>query len=102
MKADREMEAIVIQLRQLHLQQAVLLERLERLPGNLAEDDGDGRTDTQEFEVGNQVKIKNPGPFQAAKGTIVKIGKDRITVLARNGTKIVRAPRNLTTIKLEH
>jgi hypothetical protein len=36
------------------------------------------------------------GPFQATRGTITKIGNSRITVQARNGTKISRAPKNLT------
>jgi transcription antitermination factor NusG len=50
----------------------------------------------REFAVGDRVRIKNPGPFQASTGTIVKIGASRNTVQARNGTKFLRAPKNLS------
>jgi hypothetical protein len=39
--------------------------------------------------------LKNPGVFQATRGTIIKIDTSCITVQAHNGTKIVRAPKNL-------
>jgi hypothetical protein len=37
----------------------------------------------------------NPRRLQANRGKIVRIGASRITVEAKNGTTIVRAPKNL-------
>jgi hypothetical protein len=47
------------------------------------------------FAIGDRVVIKNPSHFQANRGTVVTISKNRITVLTEKGTKILRAPRNL-------
>jgi transcription antitermination factor NusG len=90
---------IIAQLQSLQLQQAALIQRLERVSGS--QDNGiPTRTTTvqvtRELAVGDRVRINNPGPFQATRGTITKIGNSRITVQARNGTKISRAPKNLT------
>jgi hypothetical protein len=50
---------------------------------------------TREFEIGDRVRIMNPRRLQANRGKIVRIGASRITVEAKNGTTIVRAPKNL-------
>jgi hypothetical protein len=50
---------------------------------------------TQEFEIGDRVRIRNPRMLQANRGKIVRIGASRITVKAKNGTTIVWAPKNL-------
>jgi hypothetical protein len=42
------------------------------------------------------VRIKNPNRFQTDRGMITNIGAKRITVQTRSGTKILRAPKNLT------
>ena len=49
--------------------------------------------------IGESVRIKNPGPLQENTGTIVKIGTSRITIKTKNGTKIIRAAKNLTVEK---
>jgi transcription antitermination factor NusG len=100
MSNENDIQDIVAQLQNLQLQQAVLIQRLERL-SEAREDNRDTiatATDntTRRFAVGDRVLINNPGPFQATKGTISKIGNSRITVQARNGSKITRAPHNLT------
>ena len=46
------------------------------------------------FAIGNQVIIRNPGHFQTDRGTIVKIGRNRITDQTKLGTKMQRAPKN--------
>jgi len=99
MNSEQEVEEIVARLQGLNLEQAELLTRLARLSERSEGNDDRKDTKTREFEIGDSVKINNPGPFQATKGTVVKIGKGRITVLARNGTKVVRAPKNLSAIK---
>jgi prefoldin subunit 5 len=100
MSNENDIQDIVAQLQNLQLQQAVLIQRLERL-SEAREDNRDTivtATDntTRRFAVGDRVLINNPGRFQATKGTISKIGNSRITVQARNGSKITRAPHNLT------
>jgi hypothetical protein len=98
MDRDQEIQDIVNQLGRLQIQQSNLLQRLGRL--NESEDNDNNATPppittARVFAVGDRVRIKNPGLLQPVRGTIIKIGKTRITVEARNGTKIVRAPKNL-------
>jgi transcription elongation factor len=97
MNKDQEIQDIVNQLERLQIQQSDLLQRL----GLLSERDDSNNTaiplpaSAREFAIGDRVRIKNPGRLQPIRGTITKIGRNRITVEARNGTKIVRAPKNL-------
>jgi ribosomal protein S17 len=94
-----EIRDIVIQLQRLHLQESELLKRLERL--NEADNYASNTPiTTREFVIGDVVQIKNPRPLQAKKGTIIRIVIDtnRITVQAKNGSKIIRAPFNLAHI----
>ena len=95
---EDETRYIVAQLKRLHLQESKLLQRLEHL--TKADDQPPtlpSRT-TRDFTIGDLVQIKNPRPFQSKQGTITRIGvgTDRITVLTKNGSKIVRASFNLT------
>ena len=97
-----EIQDIVAQLQRLHLRESELLSRLERLStadSNTTPGLPDA-TATRVFVIGDLVQIKNPRPLQAKKGTIIRIGvdTDRITVQARNGTKIIRASFNLVHI----
>ena len=101
MSNDQEITDIVIQLQRLQLQQSVLLQRITQLSGdnnNNAEENNNNTAEPasphREFVIGDQVRIINPKPFQPNKGRIIKIG-DRITVLAKSGTKIHRAAKNL-------
>ena len=98
-KQQDEIRDIVTQLQCLHLQESELLKRLERL--NKADIYASNTPiTTREFVIGDVVQIKNPRPLQAKKGTIIRIGIDtnRITVQAKNGSKIIRAPFNLAHI----
>jgi transcription antitermination factor NusG len=103
---NQEIKSIVEQLQRLQIKQATLLTRLERVSEGGGDDDetptarraGPATRDRpRELAIGDQVKIRNPGPFQATKGTIIKINltTDYITVQATNGTKIVRARKNV-------
>jgi hypothetical protein len=90
-----EVKALINRLKQLQLEQSVIITSLELL----SEVEGDVKgieegNVARQFVVGNIVHITNPRPLQAAKGTITKIGK-RITVEAKNGSKIVRLSKNL-------
>jgi hypothetical protein len=98
MRKNDDVQDIVSQLRNLQLQQATLISRLERL----SESGTAAHTDTaREFAIGDWVKINNPGLFKATKGKIVRIGATRITVESTGGKKIVRSPKNLTLIEDE-
>jgi hypothetical protein len=99
MDKDQEIQDIVNQLEGLQIQQSNLLERLGRLS-----ESGDSNNNSvtplptaaaRAFAVGDRVRILNPNRLQPDRGAITKIGRSRITVEARNGTKIIRAPRNL-------
>ena len=104
MKNDH-VDDIIDQLNTLHIRQTDLLLRLEK--ARVAERNPDhylvGPTaskapneTTREFAIGDQVKVRNPNPFQSDKGRIVRIGKTRITVQTKSGSKIQRAPKNLS------
>jgi hypothetical protein len=94
-----EIKDIVAQLQRLQIQESELLQRLDRAV------EAESRTSespdlARDFQIGDLVQVKNPKPFQARQGTIIKIGIDTgyITVRARNGSKIVRASFNLRHI----
>ena len=87
-----EIQQLIDQLRRLQLQQNELITRLERARGNERQDSPRAR---RELAIGDKVRIKNPGPFQANKGTVHKIGESRVTVRTASGTKILRAHKNI-------
>ena len=103
MNNDKELEDIVTQLKRLQIQQTELIARLEQL--NEGKRSVTQEKDTKPaptiarrtFKIGDQVRIRNPGLLQANYGIIVKIksNTDRITVQAKNGSKIVRAAKNV-------
>ena len=94
-------QELIAELTRLQLQQTVILARLEtarQQDKKKASKDGETGLITGRdfvFAIDNQVIIRNPGHFQTDRGTIVKIGKNRITVQTKLGTKIQRAPNNL-------
>ena len=97
---SQEIQDIVAQLERLNLQQAELVQRLSSL--NQSEEDNytvQSAVAERIFAIGDRVRINNPNRLQAREGTIVKIGSSRITVETRGGSKIVRAPKNLTLIQ---
>jgi hypothetical protein len=91
MSIDEEVKDIVAQLQRLQIRQTALITRLEEISETQNKNDNA----TQEFAIGDRVRIKNPRVLQANKGKITRIGESRITVTTTNGTKIVRAPKNL-------
>jgi transcription antitermination factor NusG len=52
---------------------------------------------SRDIEVGDRVRIRNPGRFQAVRGRVIKVNTttNRATVQARDGSKVVHAPHNL-------
>ena len=106
-----EVQDIIEQLKELQIQQSDLLLRLEKArqaEKNTEPDEAvstapvgptaskESTDATREFAIGNEVRVRNPNPFQTDKGKIIRIGKTRITVQTKSGSKIQRAPKNLT------
>lgn len=89
-----EVADIIAQLQVLHVRESELLGRLEEATTGERGRNGESAAPNQQLVIGDKVIIKNPRPFQAKRGTIVKVGA-RITVLASNGTKVIRAASNL-------
>jgi transcription antitermination factor NusG len=93
-----EIQDLITQLNRIQLQQTALLARLETAVENEATQNREISREvrpTGAFALGDRVRIRNPNPFQATRGTITKIGDQRITVTSRSGSKILRAPKNL-------
>ena len=117
MSGNDDIVDIIAQLQHLQLQQADLLTQLRRanqqnVERNHVQQAGIGErnanqdnvasevSDTQQdLQVGDRVRILNPGRFQANRGTIIKIGANRVTVQASNGTKIQRAHHNIVILE---
>ena len=111
MKND-DIDDIIDQLNTLHIRQTDLLLCLEK--ARVAERNPDANEvvstttpvgptaskapieTTREFAIGDQGKVRNPNPFQSDKGKMVRIGKMRITVQTKSGSKTQRAPKNLS------
>jgi hypothetical protein len=100
---DDDIKDIVEQLQRLQLQQDALITRLGELRSNSATDNARAtrippETETvtaRTFAIGDRVRIRNPNRLQADRGVVVNITANRITVQARRGSKIVRAPHNI-------
>jgi hypothetical protein len=95
---EDDIKDIVEQLQRLQIQQDTLIARLGELSGSHETPARATRVppDTSRaLAIGDRVRVRNPGRFQAVRGTIVRIGTSRITVQARNRSKIIRAPHNL-------
>jgi hypothetical protein len=97
-----EIKDIVSQLQRLQIKESELLQRLEGLSEAESHDTAEPlATPTRDFRIGDLVQIKNPRSFQIKTGHIIRIGvnANRVTVQARNGSKVVRASFNLTLIE---
>ena len=104
----REINHIVQQLQLLSIQQTELIDRLDRLtkeerqvtkPPTAASKPKAAiklPPTERELAIGDRVHIDNPRLLQATSGKVTKITPTRVTVTADNGTKIVRAAKNLT------
>ena len=100
---------IIQRLKALQLQQAELIVRLEearerenkkgvdvQITVDQVTDTPATVIETREIAIGDRVKIRNPNPFQQDNGTVIKVGKSRITVQTKTGGKILRAAKNLS------
>ena len=94
----QEIKDIVTQLRRLQINQSELLERLELLSGSEIEPSPQISA-SSDFAIGDLVRIKNPRFLQPTSGRITKISQRRITVLAGNGTSVIRAHKNIVLIQ---
>ena len=106
-----EVQGLIEELKQLHIQQSEVLTRLEKARekeqkkevGGAAKAPADQTKqeldENRDFEVGQEVRIKNPSFLQTDRGTIYKIGQSRITVQTKSGSKIQRAPKNIAHLK---
>jgi hypothetical protein len=116
---NQEIKGIVEQLQRLQIKQATLLTRLERVSAAQAfavaapaarvpavEDTGSATssatreprpppTAPRDFDIGDRVRVINPGPGQNPLGIIVKIGPAQIHIRAQNGNEIRRIAKNL-------
>ena len=104
----KEINNIVQQLQLLSIQQADLIKRLDiltkedsqapkKLPaGNKPTAEIQPIPLSKELAIGDRVRINNPRYLQPDSGKVIKLTQNRVTVQAANGTKIVRAAKNLT------
>jgi hypothetical protein len=99
-----DIEDIIRQLSDLHLQQTNLLARLETARADevrrtrsatQANATSEAQQAPRSFAVGDRVRIINPRPLQETRGSITKVGRVRITVTTQSGSKILRAAKNL-------
>ena len=106
--SDREISGLLAQLRDLHLQQAVLVDRFLHLTNRVEINEiptrgttnstTKSRTSDRPFRVGDKVKINNPKFMQFDRGTVSKIGAVQITVTSNAGKTLTRLPKNLTPL----
>ena len=102
---------IIRQLKGLQLKQTELLARLELARSKEQEETvtvvnnkviSSVSETRRPLAIGDKVRIRNPNPFQANKGVVIKIGTSRVTVLTESDTKILRAAKNLVIINKQH
>lgn len=107
MSNDDEINEVLAQLRDLHIQQAVLVDRFIRLTDRDQENErraadrtviAPDQTETRQFRLGDHVRITNPTFLQFNQGVIKKIGVVRITVESDTGKTLTRLPKNLTLL----
>jgi transcription antitermination factor NusG len=103
-----KIQEIVNQLKQLNLQQSILLQQLDQLSEATGEHNTPPTpattathapsTEVPQFVVGDRVRIRNPGILQATSGKVTKLPAKRVTVQGLIGNRIsivVRAPKNI-------
>jgi hypothetical protein len=104
-KDDQDQQELVRELLQLQIRQTEILEQLVIPQGSPQADTANSGSETTErpFRIGDRVRVKNPTIISGSRihrdtvCTVVKVGR-RITSLAPNGHKIVRAPHNLERV----
>ena len=112
MSNEDEIRDITEKLQSLQIEQTALIARLAREQATLIDrlarvtEDSRNRQATQAtttrlsrtLQIGDRVRIRNPGPFQATTGKIEKISDSRVTVRTETGSKILRAHKNIILI----
>jgi hypothetical protein len=93
MRRDEEIKELIQQIGRLQIQQSTLVTRLSRL-NRQVQDESRAQDDIRTFSIGDKVRVRNPKMDQASKGKIIRITDSRITMEARNGEKVWRAPSN--------
>jgi len=53
----------------------------------------------RQFRIGDRVRIRNPGPFQASKGRIERITAERIVVRTSDGREVQRHAKNIQLLE---
>jgi transcription antitermination factor NusG len=89
-----EVEDLIGQLERLQVKQARLMTRLTRATA-VAMNEQRRDPANREFKMGDQVRVRNPGPQQPTVGIITRITKSRIRVTGANGTSATRAFHNI-------
>ena len=106
---EDEIREITAQLQGLQIEQTALIARLAReqatLIDRLARATGDQSNRqvpqanrvpfTGDIRIGDLVSIRNPRFLQENIGTVTKLTATRVTVTTPNGTKILRAYKNI-------
>ena len=104
----KEINNIVQQLQLLSIQQTDLIKRLDILTkedSQAPKKSPAGIKPTavvqpikrsKELAIGDRVRINIPRYLQPNSGEVIKLTQNRVTIQAANGTKIVRAAKNLT------
>jgi hypothetical protein len=98
-----DIKDIIEQPHRLQPQQDALITRLGELSNNSVTTNARAtrippETETatsRTFTIGDKVRIRNLSRLQADRGVEVNITANRITVRARRGSNIVRAPHNI-------
>lgn len=111
MNNDREVTELLEQLRDLHIQQSVLVGRIINIANREQVHEATATTPTatavpttytatgdRPYQIGDQVKINNPRPLQFKYGTVKRIGATQITVESSTGKTLSRLPKNLTLL----
>jgi hypothetical protein len=99
---DQDQEELVRELLQLQLRQTEILNQLVSPQGapQASTASSEGEAKDRPFRVGDKVRVKNPTGIRIQADTVctvVRVGR-RITSLAPNGHKIVRAAHNLERV----
>ena len=90
---DRELLELTEELENLNLRRDQVVERIDAILVNqpLFSSDRDGT----ELQVGDTVSILTPGKYSFREGTVIRIGKQRVTIKSDHGSVTSRKSTNL-------
>ena len=104
-----EVKEIVSRLQRLQIEQSSLIDRLARVTENqpnIVIDEPATRatipigTTTSSFNIGDRVRVKNPGLLQQGTGSVYKVTDTRVYIRTPNGNTLYRAPKNIALQRL--